>query len=361
MTPGRQLDTATGPGPGLPTSGRWSRTAQSFARRLLSRLIGRWWISRPEHVRKLSEAEAALRELRLEKNHLEHTFRTWVPPGHFYSPIPDVKDLRARESQIFSWDREVLDVDLDEAAQWRLLQQFAELYPSIPFTSDGGTHLRYCYENPGYSYADAIVLHCMIRLLRPRRIVEIGCGYSSAATLDTNEHFFDGSIDITFIEPFPDVLLSLLRDGDEEAVHLIRTPVQDVPSSVFEALEANDILFVDSTHVSKINSDVNHIFFEILPRLKAGVSIHFHDIFYPFEYPKDWVYEGRAWQEAYLLRAFLQNNDAFRLIYFQSLMMHRHHEFFAAKMPLCLKNAGGNIWIQKVAPPSGSPASSSPP
>src|SRR5690606_17050723 len=110
---------------------------------------------------------------------------------------------------------------------------------------------------------------------------------------------------------------------------------------------ANDILFIDSTHVSKINSDVNYIFFEILPRLASGVYIHFHDIFFPFEYPKAWVYEGRAWNEAYILRAFLQYNNAFSVVLMNTFMDQFHKSFFREHMPLCLINPGGSIWIRK--------------
>lgn len=117
---------------------------------------------------------------------------------------------------------------------------------------------------------------------------------------------------------------------------------------LFESLQANDILFIDSTHVCKTYSDVNRIFFEILPHLSSGVHIHFHDIFYPFEYPRKWVYEGRAWNEAYLLRAFLQYNSAFQVVLMNTYMEHFFDTFFDQNMPLCMKAKGGSIWIQKV-------------
>jgi len=129
---------------------------------------------------------------------------------------------------------------------------------------------------------------------------------------------------------------------------MLPSRLQDVDASEFEALRANDILFIDSTHVSKINSDVNRIFFEILPRLSPGVHIHFHDISYPFEYPKEWVYEGRAWNEAYMLRTFLQYNTAFRIVLMNTFMERYHESFFQERMPLCLKNIGGSIWIRKM-------------
>ena len=196
-------------------------------------------------------------------------------------------------------------------------------------------------------YSDAIMLYCMIRLLKPRRIIEVGSGFSSCVTLDTNELFFENSITTTFIEPYPQLLLSLVKETDKSNVTIIAERLQDVDLEQFDALQRNDILFIDSTHVSKINSDVNRIFFDILPRLSEGVHVHLHDIFFPFEYPKEWIYEGRAWNEAYLLRALLQYNSAFRVVLMNTFMEHVHESFFAKKMPLCLKNTGGSIWIRK--------------
>jgi hypothetical protein len=272
------------------------------------------------------------------------------PPGHFYSPIPSLDEIKKDESKIFgSIPRNIPGLELHEAEQLKLLEEFVGYYNEMPFQSHKYEGLRYYYENPAYSYSDAILLHCMIRYLKPKRIIEIGSGFSSCMTLDTNELFFGGSITTTFIEPYPELLKSLIRDKDKDksAIKLIPTRLQDVDLREFESLEANDILFIDSTHVSKINSDVNRIFFDILPRLSSGVYIHIHDIFYPFEYPKDWIYEGRAWNEMYVLRAFLQYNSAFRIVLMNTFMERFHEPFFKEKMPLCLKNTGGSIWIQK--------------
>ena len=217
----------------------------------------------------------------------------------------------------------------------------------MPFRAHKREELRYYFENPAYSYSDAIFLHSMIRHVEPRRVIEIGSGFSSCVTLDTNELFFNGDIETTFIEPYPDLLLSLLKESDKENVCIISKRLQDVSLNVFEGLQADDILFVDSTHVSKINSDVNRIFFEILPALSSGVYVHFHDVFFPFEYPKEWIYLGRAWNEIYMLRAFLQYNSEFRIVLMNTFMEHFHEAFFRERMPLCLKNPGGSIWIRK--------------
>ncbi|MDZ7833372.1 MAG: hypothetical protein U5L07_16635 [Desulfobacterales bacterium] len=165
-------------------------------------------------------------------------------------------------------------------------------------------------------------------------------------TLDTNERFFNWSIDTTLIEPYPDTLWSLLKTEDKP--NLVQMRLQDVPLDRFEHLEENDILFVDSTHVSKINSDVNKILFEILPVLKPGVHVHFHDIVWPFEYPKEWVYEGRAWNEAYILRAFLMFNKMYKIVLMSSYVCHFFGYYFKQYMPLCLENSGTSLWIKKM-------------
>jgi len=273
----------------------------------------------------------------------------YFPPGHFYSPIPSLSDIRKNEGRVFREpSRDIRGIDLREMEQLALLNVFCSYYADQPFTTHKVEHNRYYFENPNYSYSDAIMLHCMLRHLRSKRFVEIGSGYSSCAALDTNEQFLEGSMDVTFIEPYPELLLSLLREEDKRHASILPTRLQDVDLELFDMLEANDILFIDSTHVSKIDSDVNRIFFEILPRLKPGVHIHIHDIFFPFEYPKEWIYDGRAWNELYMLRTFLQFNNAFNVVLMNTFMEFFHEPFFKEKMPLCLKDRGGSIWIKRV-------------
>ena len=107
----------------------------------------------------------------------------------------------------------------------------------------------------------------------------------------------------------------LARPGDLDG-NLRQQTLQSVGVEVFEELGRGDILFIDSTHVSKLGSDVNYLFFEILPRLRSGVRVHIHDVFFPFEYPPKWIAKGIAWNENYLLRGFLQYNDKFRIVLF---------------------------------------------
>lgn len=273
----------------------------------------------------------------------------FAPPGHFNSPIPDIAQVRADAARIFKRpDRSIAGVDLREQAQLALLHSLQPFYDDMPFKAQAVPGLRYRLDNPAYAYADGIFLHAMIRHARPRRIVEVGSGWSSCMTLDTNEHFFGNAIETVFIEPYPRLLQSLLTEADRQRVRILPQRLQDVPLEEFAALQANDILFIDSTHVSKVFSDVNVLFFDVLPLLAPGVFVHLHDVFYPFEYPQDWILEGRAWNEAYLLRAFLQFNHAFRIVLMNTFLTQMHRAHFKQHMPLCLLNTGGSIWLQRV-------------
>ena len=211
-------------------------------------------------------------------------------------------------------------IDLNSDEQLNLLDSFETFYKELPFADEKTDGSRYYYKNGFYSYSDAIFLYCMIRHLKPLKIIEVGSGFSSSVTLDTNEKFMNNSINCVFIEPYPQRLESLLKDKDKENVTIHKNRLQEIPIDYFQELAENDILFIDSTHVAKFNSDVNYIIHKILPVLASGVYIHFHDIFYPFEYPQEWLLEGRAWNEQYILRAFLQYNKAFKIVMFNTYL-----------------------------------------
>jgi hypothetical protein len=281
----------------------------------------------------------------------------WEPPGHFYSPIPSVEEVKRNAARVFAnTSRQIAGVELNEDHQLALLGELERYYPEQPFAEERQPRTRYYFENPAYTYFDAIILYCMLRHVRPARVIEVGSGYSSCVLLDTNEIFLGGSISCTFIEPYPQLLQSLIRDDDVTRISILARNLQDVEPDVFRTLSAGDILFIDSSHVSKTDSDVNRIFFDIMPCLPSGVHIHFHDIFYPFEYPEEWVYQGRAWNEAYTLRAFLQYNDRFRIQIFNSFLETFHRERIAREMPLCARfsrhsmvpTSAQSIWLLKL-------------
>lgn len=271
----------------------------------------------------------------------------WVPAGHFYSPYPSIEEVQEYKNGPRAAGA-MGGIDFQDEAQFALMEAFAKLYGDIPFADKPVNGLRYGYINSSYPAGDSIPLHCMIRHLRPKRIIEVGCGNSSCASLDTNDRFFDSKIEMSFIEPYPDFFHSLLRPEEKSRVRLLVQRLQDVPVSEFERLEPKDILFIDSTHISKLNSDVNYFLFEIFPRIRPGVFIHIHDVFFPFEYPVEWLEEGRAWNEQYILRAFLQFNDRFKIRFFNTYLFQKHRAWFEKHMPRCLAHPGGSIWLERV-------------
>lgn len=276
------------------------------------------------------------------------TLNTAFPNGHFYSPVISIENIKKRELEI--WKNLDIDgiagINLRTEEQLKLVKEFTKFYTEIPFKSQSQLNIRYYFKNGYYSYSDSIILYSIIRYFKPKRIIEIGSGFSSAVMLDTNELFFNGQIDLTFIDPYAERLFSLMSEEDKLKVKLIEKDVQLVTLDLFRMLEPGDILFIDSTHVSKTGSDVNYIMFEIIPILDNGVLIHFHDVFYPFEYPKEWVFRGFNWNEDYILKAFLMYNEKFEIMLFSDYL-HKHHREIFINLPLTYLNTGGSLWIKK--------------
>jgi len=271
----------------------------------------------------------------------------WVPPGHFYSPLPDMADVAKRSSTLFAPAPGALPgIDLRAQQQARLLEKFETYYSRLPFERTHNPHARFFHPNGSFPFQDAFVLYAMIRHFAPARIIEAGCGCSSCVILDTCEAL-NLNTRLTFIEPYPQGLLALVRPEDRRRFDLKPEIIQNTPRDLFASLEAGDILFIDTSHVSKIGSDVNCIFFDILPRLKSGVVVHFHDIFYPFEYPREWLFKGMFWNEAYLLRAFLMFNPGFEIRLFNSFLNHSSPAYIRSRFPLSWADPGASLWLQR--------------
>jgi hypothetical protein len=278
------------------------------------------------------------------------------PAGHFYSPLLDIQRLGPNDSNLpFDGAEWWEHVDLRPEGQRAYYEDLLERFPVLPFPRQKADGYRYFIENHPFPLSDAFTLSGIIRKEKPRRIIEVGSGFSSAAMLDTLDHAQQSAV-MTFIDPHPDQLYALFSPHDKSVANVITRPVQEVPLSVFDELEAQDLLFIDSTHVSKIGSDVTFILLRILPRLKSGVLVHFHDIFYPFSYPILWIREGRAWNESLFLRTFLAGNQRFEVVAFNSYAGYSFPEVFQERFPAFLVGtqgplnaAGGSIWIRKVS------------
>lgn len=270
-----------------------------------------------------------------------------VTPVHFYEPIPDTRELSTR-----LWERpsELPGVDLNEAAQLALLKSFVERFKSeydqLPRTpTDDPT--RFHFQNTSFYSVDAEALYCFIRGFQPRRMIEIGSGMSTLLAAEALRRNGNGC-DYSVIDPYPDKRIK----GVREISRVIPQPVQDVPVSEFQALGENDILFIDSSHVLRIGSDVQYEFLEILPRLKPGVIIHVHDIFLPAEYHRHWVMnEFRFWTEQYLLQAFLAFNKSFEVLFAASYLHMRHSDKLTAAFSSYDKKIcwPGSFWLRKLS------------
>lgn len=310
-----------------------------------------WWVpgfrAREKEHRRLVAQVAELKAALEKERAAQAEWARFFPPGHFYSPLP------SREEIAEAWGRGGFGppfpaVDLNEAGQFARLERFAGWYAEQPFPEKATAGARFYLDNPSYGHYDAFMLYGMLREARPRRIIEVGSGFSSAAMLDLNERVLGGAVKFTFIDPDMARLRPLLRAEDAGRVTLIEKKVQDVPIEAFAELGENDVLFIDSSHVSKIGSDVNRLFFDVLPSLAPGVLIHVHDVAGNLDYPRDWLEEGRAWNEQYLLRAFLMNNAAYRIELFSAWLWNQRHELIRERMPMCGRGGGGQMWLRKL-------------
>jgi len=288
---------------------------------------------------------------RMEKHRVSQQ-EPWVPHGHFYSPLVDPADAHVRKAMDYEAHplatASSLGLDEQEMLHWFAI--ISRHYESNPFPEQPSKSSKYNYANPHFPLADALALLGVMLEQKPKRYVEVGCGYSSCAAIDVNEKYLGGrNLEMDFIDPYPNTFLELVGSASPYADRLHRIRLQDAQVDTFTRLSAGDILFIDSSHVAKTGSDVLDYFFRIFPVLSPGVVIHIHDIFFPFEYPAAWIVdENRSWNEAYLLRAFLEYNRTFRVFYFSDWIYKCHRELFAEFMPLCVPHRGGSIWIKKL-------------
>jgi len=266
-------------------------------------------------------------------------------PWYMPVPEPDMVDARAASLFDLSEDRYV-GIALNANAQLELLRALGTFQHELPFLKAPPAG-RYRPDNHQFFETDAAVLYGMMRLKQPARVIEIGSGFSSAMMLDANDaNAAEGKgARFTFIDPDLSRLRPLLRPGD--GAQAIEGLVQDQPLSLFAELKAGDILFIDSSHVLKIGSDVNHLLATVLPALASGVIVHVHDIFHNFEYPKPWLDAGYPWNEAYTLRHFLMYNSAFSILLFNSWLAHRHGEALFAALPAAQVQWQEKRWVEK--------------
>jgi hypothetical protein len=277
-----------------------------------------------------------------------------IRKSDYYSPLPSVAQLRSDEAR---WNRPSalcgVQYDLDgmkamlDGLLGCYLKEFLS-YPAYPEVQQIGF-------GPGYTAIDALTLYLMIRHLKPCRYIEVGSGVSTYyCSLAAQRNKTDGHpLEITCIEPYPYEKLSTIP-----GIRVLQNKVEDVDPSVFQALEENDVLFIDSSHVLRIDSDVRFLFLEVLPTLKAGVVTHIHDIAFPFNFPypaEHWIF-GRDWpffwNEAMVVQAFLAFNSSFAILLSTPLIRHFDEEFLKRRIPIYESvvenpNTFSSMWLKR--------------
>lgn len=273
---------------------------------------------------------------------------------NYYSPLPTVSELKKNRQR---WDRPSslrgVQYDLDAMKELflnlrlRYLGEFLEV-PAYDDLKDKGFGL-------GYTPVDAMTLYMMIRDLKPKRYIEVGSGLSTYyCSLAAEKNAAEGSpVEITCIEPFPFEKLYSIN-----GVSVTAKMVQDVEPEFFDRLESGDVLFIDSSHALKIDSDVSYLLLEIVPLLKSGVYVHVHDIPFPYNFPypsQFWIFdqpEPMFWNEAMVLQAFLAFNSEFEIALSAPLLRHSDEEFLKTNVPIYQTvaenpNAFSSIWIRR--------------
>ncbi len=273
-----------------------------------------------------------------------------ILPIHYYSPIPDTRILRKKEKL---WSRELplFGIDLNVEGQKRLLETicapFQNEYLSFPREKTDNP-FKYYLNNNSFGFVSGQMHYCIIRHFKPKRIIEVGSGYStlvSLAALSRNDED-DYPCEFISIDPYPPQFL----ENSAIDIKLIRKKVEDIDVSFFESLSENDLLFIDSTHTVKIGGDVNFLILDMLPRLNKGVIVHIHDIQFPYEYFKSYIIKNHFfWQEQYLVQAFLMYNESFKILWCASYMHHKSPELMAKHFsPYPRERVPTSLYIQKV-------------
>ncbi len=282
----------------------------------------------------------------------ESLYEYCVPFNHYDSAYPDLKYVFSHREQIFKKEDKIKDIDFNETEQLNLLEEMKEYSSlSLKWDKERNEKYRYYYNNRYFSLADARLLNFMIKKYQTKKIIEIGSGLSTCVMLDTNDYSLNYNLDITCIEPYPKRLIENITQGgvkEQNNICLYQNVVQNVDLDLFKKLEENDMLFIDSSHVAKVGSDVMYEYFDILPVLKSGVIIHVHDMFYPFEYPEEWIKQGRAYNELYIVRALLMDSKKYKIIFFNDMMVKKYYEkyqdYWMGNYPIF----GGSLWLQKL-------------
>ena len=270
---------------------------------------------------------------------------------HYYQPIPKYESV---PDEYFVTKQNLPGFSLHEDNIPSILGNISAYAHECAWPDHATGKGIYFSLNPSFGFSSAVLLHTIARYFGTRTVVEIGSGYSTLVTLGAlKKNYPDGGFRLTCIEPNPSQWLHTVAQKHSSSITLLAQKAEYIDEAVYLKLRENDILFIDSSHVSKLNSDVNHLYLHILPRLTKGVIIHIHDIYIPYEYLRVHFYGKQKifWNEQYLLQAFLTNNKDFEIImpgYFvQTDMNNDFRKAFPQYDPL-KHRATSSFWLRKI-------------
>ena len=269
---------------------------------------------------------------------IDHYYQPLINPAkHLSSPLKNARTLPG--------------IDWNASGQLALLSKFDFQHElmSIPAEKSSAAEHEYYYNNHSFCPGDGEFLYNIIRSIKPGKIIEIGCGYSTMMAVrahhKNSEEDASKKCQHICIEPYEMPWLEKLD------VSVIRKKVEDVEKSLFTSLQKDDILFIDSSHIIRPQGDVLFEFLEILPILNPEVIVHVHDVFSPHDYPKEWIIDNHTlWNEQYLLEAFLSHNTKFRIIGALNYLKHEFPGEFNAACPNSGKASDdepGSFWMIK--------------
>lgn len=181
------------------------------------------------------------------------------------------------------------------------------------------------WEQDWFPCLDGVMAYTMMRLHSPRRVIEVGSGHSTRLlAYGLEDAQGDGSGEggeVLAIDPTPRVSHPRVAGSTLPGSWRIRWLREDVRTAAVN-FSACDVVFVDSSHIMMPGSDVEMILLEVLPRMPAGVLVHFHDIFLPWAYPKSWNW--REYNEQSAIAALLWSGRA-RILWSSAWFRHHHH------------------------------------
>lgn len=268
-----------------------------------------------------------------------------ILPLHFYSPIPDTRNLEAEG--VWTRERETPGIDWNVACQIEHLNNYLAPFGeefSARLHNGSLSQLGFHLPNDAFVGMDPAMLYAMIRYYQPKQVMEIGSGHSTRVAMAAMLE--NGSGDLVSVDPYPNP--QLRKDLSSLGYHVIEKRAERVSPDSYDRLRANDVLFIDSSHTVRIGGDVTYLVLEVLPRLQPGVIVHFHDIFLPDEYPKEYVLDKHFfWAEQYLLHGFLLFNLEYEILCASHYLALKHRDLTERCFPGATWYGGGSLWIRR--------------